>query len=363
MAQTQATSDRRRPPRRTLWIALAVAAVVLATACNETKHYELLSFLFDGVPVPPHLQKPGEDEQGVPIEAGGGATTAGQEDDKAVTWFYHTPYANRDCFGCHDRRLGFQATLADASLCQRCHPSYSELGAEDWLHGPLGVESCGLCHLAHKSEHEFVLNERQPGLCLQCHDEQQVSQLPYHADLDFEQQRCSSCHDPHQAGNRLLLVDSRTYTRRRRTLRPVESPHADWTRDDCTRCHLVEQSNKLLDNVEQTCLTCHAAVKEESADHPLHDPVRKDQCLVCHTPHRSLRPHMIRSGVERICTGCHDVTTQPIEAHPSMLRGDCLLCHNGHGSDRPKYLKPGVALPLAQPLQTPDDTEPIGDPS
>ena len=319
--------------------ALSAVVAMLFAGCDESKHYRVLSFFFDGVPVPPELREATEEsESGVAPGAGADAGSV----EKETVYIYHTPYLDRNCSGCHDRNIGFDATVAEGKLCKQCHGSYSKLAEGDWWHGPAAQGECGYCHEAHKSEHRGVLKTAQPDLCFDCHDSSDVNANPVHADL--QDQRCSACHDPHSAGNRRLLIDSRTYRRRARSMRPVTTPH-DWEQEMCQKCHLVEKSNQLLDSAEAECLTCHANVKTAKPGQKLHEAVTNGKCLACHTPHRSRRQHLIRSGAERVCLRCHKLDQIDAAAHPNVVRVDCLICHSGHGSERPSLLRPDMMAP------------------
>ena len=319
--------------------ALSVVVVALFAGCDETKHYRVLSFFFDGVPLPPELRDATEEpDSGPPPGAGADARSA---EEKETVYFYHTPYTDRNCSGCHDRNVGFDATVAEGKLCKQCHGSYSKLIEGDWWHGPAAQGECGYCHEPHKSEHPGVLKTPQPDLCFDCHDSSDIDANSAHANL--QDQRCSACHDPHSAGNRRLLVDSRTHWRRRRSMKRIATPH-DWGPTMCQKCHLVEESNQLLDSAEAECLTCHANVKTAKPGQTLHAAVANGECIACHAPHGSRREHLVRPGAERICLQCHDLDEIDEAAHRNVVRVDCLICHSGHASERPSLLR---ASPMA----------------
>jgi predicted CXXCH cytochrome family protein len=162
---------------------------------------------------------------------------------------------------------------------------------------------------------------------------------------------CSACHDPHMAGNRLLLVDSGSYKRRRVDRRPgVE--HAPWRERKCTLCHLPEQSNAMVANLDAVCLSCHAKVLEGAPPKKLHKAVEEKHCVVCHAPHRSPLPALVRTNAEQMCYACHKVEETRKPGHPPVERADCLLCHKGHASEREHLLRTDIVWPPAPDAKT-----------
>ena len=201
-----------------LSVAVLSAAVMFFAGCDETKHYRVLSFFFDGVPLPPELREAAEGSESGSALGAGAAEEAVEK--KETVYVYHTPYKDWNCWGCHDRKAGFGGTVANEKLCGQCHESYSNLADGDWRHGPVAQGECGYCHEAHKSEHRGVLKAAQPDLCFDCHDSSDVYANPVHANI--QDQPCSACHDPHSAGNRrpdctgtYRECDSRSFLHRR----------------------------------------------------------------------------------------------------------------------------------------------------
>lgn len=351
-------------------IGLLVLSALILTGCqDEVKRYETLSFFFDGVPPPEGYDLPDQPEPligpwGIMVdpESDLGRQMLSQRQampDMPFTevaeevFFYHTPYKSRDCFGCHEQEQGYTPPTTGAQLCSRCHESYMQFENDDWVHGPVVVGQCGWCHEAHKSEYQSLVKDSQPTLCMSCHDESFIENDDFHAGLDNQQ--CTDCHDPHASGNRLLLVDSRTYERRSATMALLPSPHAGWPKDLCSKCHIPEQSNALTDDVDSTCLTCHDEFSPTGPGYmDLHDAVRQGKCTTCHMPHRSTMPNLIRADAEQKCYQCHKPEELRTNNHPAVTRADCLICHNGHNSPRPALLKPDIPIPARQ-------TEPGGE--
>lgn len=324
-------------------------ASVFFAGCNETKHYRTLSFFFDGVPVPEHLR--GE----VELHEDDPRREMAPQPAEVISYIYHAPYANRSCFGCHRRDQAFETAATDAALCQNCHDGYFKVEADDWVHGPIAVGECSYCHEPHRSVHEHLLTDQPRDLCFQCHDQQQVETEPFHA--EHTDRDCGDCHDPHSAGNRRLLVDSRSYRRRARTGVVNVSAHPEWERTDCAMCHIAAESNRLVDNVDAQCLTCHGSLTEAN-DGQLHTAVAEGHCTACHTPHKSQREHLVHSTAEQMCLTCHSLEEIQTPTHPTVTRVDCLLCHGGHRTERDMLLRPHV--PGGGAMQAPPDATAAG---
>lgn len=148
-----------------------------------------------------------------------------------------------------------------------------------------------MCHSSHKSQFPALLTKAQRELCLRCHVEPGLLDLPFHKAAGDKD--CSACHDPHMAGNRLLLVDSGTF-RRRRIERNTGSVHAPWKARKCDACHVPEQSNALVADIDKVCLTCHKKVLEGLDHKKAHKAVLDGKCSACHSGHKSPNPHLIR---------------------------------------------------------------------
>jgi len=353
IARQRSRADPRRDSGRVgVMLALVLGPVLLAVGCNEQKHYRMLSFFFDGVPVPEHMRE----ELGL-TEGGGAGRTRMLVEQTPV--FYHEPYQTRECFGCHDRDQAFEAITTDSRSCQGCHESYFQILPGDWVHGPVAMGMCGHCHQPHKSEHQGLLTAAQPDICFQCHEQDLVKADVFHSRL--EDLTCSRCHDPHAAGNRRLLADSRTFRRSTRT--DSASKHPVWKHDECGKCHDENQSNVLQANVQRVCLECHEQVRDTSSGVALHGALVEGQCTMCHTAHQSTRPHLIHDTAEQICFTCHTFDQVQTPKHPPIVRGDCLACHTGHHSRREKLLRPGVygpepLIPDQPPVPIPRPTTP-----
>ncbi len=334
-----------------LWAVAVLVAVGLPTSCAPAEKYRLLSFFFDGVPIPQELA--GEFPE---LVVGPGGELMDPTDPRMQQFlaedvvlprpdqivqedqelFLHEPYDKRLCMECHKAQASFEAPIT-ADTCGQCHQSYYNPPPDEWVHGPVGLGRCGMCHEPHESEHEGLLTDSVPELCFSCHDGPRVLSKPYHQEA--KTRPCTDCHDPHSAGNRSLIVDSNTYLRRKETMPLLQSAHNDWEKDACAKCHEMERSNIIIPNVDEMCVSCHDEIREPQGDMELHDPVVEGQCTSCHAAHDSPLPNLINPRAEKNCLECHELQELPEEAHRNMQRAECLTCHTGHQSPRGHLLK------------------------
>jgi predicted CXXCH cytochrome family protein len=337
-------------------ILLLAAGTWVAGCSDPVKEYRVLSFFFDGVPPPPGMAPPeaewviapwGEkmraDDPRAKAFAGRGRPVSASQPAVEAPAILHAPYEKRLCMECHSSQTSFQ-TAATAETCRKCHANYYILRRNDWVHGPVALGKCAMCHRPHKSQYPALLTGPMPELCFSCHNGPRTLARPYHARIDTH--RCSECHDPHSAGNRLLLVDSTTYARRSPHAKVQPSAHSSWDKKTCTNCHAPGQSNRLVGDVNQQCVSCHKKLHAEVTADPLafHEPLRKGQCTTCHVPHRSVLPHLLRPEAERLCLQCHKLKQIQTDAHPPVTRVECLLCHTGHRSPLKHLLRPAPGI-------------------
>lgn len=296
------------------------------------------------------------------------------------------------------RAAAVAAPPAPAADCVRCHKS---IAARPFLHGPVGVGMCSLCHGAEKKDaagrHSFVPTKPQPELCLSCHDglRAKVESSKFgHGAIDAG--GCTACHDPHGSGQKHLLKgkspdetcsachDPKT---RGEVVHPpakascsiCHDPHGSdkakllkaelpalcldchqKSRGDfagkhvhgpvqagCPSCHdphsAPRKSLLRADGKKDLCLTCHEDVarKIKAVSHP-HPAVEKDGCTACHVPHTSDQARLLKMPLQQLCVTCHKDTNSELKAkllHGPVARGQCQDCHDAHGSDNPKILK------------------------
>lgn len=103
-----------------------------------------------------------------------------------------------DCITCHDPHAAVRSgdLLLRGGLlgaCARCH--VLDETARPWVHGPVAVQACGICHDSHGGDgsSRHVRRPLAP-ICHGCHDPD--PEAPGSCDRTRE---CDTCHDPHAA--------------------------------------------------------------------------------------------------------------------------------------------------------------------
>ena len=327
---------------------LVVGMAVTYPGCSDGARYHVLSLFFDGVPFPAcerDEEKEGDEKEGTGPKKPGGPIGS-----------VHAPFEKRECFKCHDMAAANQSEGVEAGLCQQCHPKHFRLEPTDWVHGPMALGDCQMCHRGHESKHEGLLPVAQQDLCTGCHGKELLAR-PHHKLAGTK--KCSTCHDPHFSGNRLLLVDGRSYLRSKADRRPTVSMHTPWKEHKCDTCHTSDKSNQLIPDIDAACRSCHEKEMKAPEGKKLHEPVSKGKCNSCHSPHESSKPHLVRLGGEEMCSECHTLEKLREVNHVPLVHVDCLVCHTGHLSDRPYLLRPGI--PTRRPPGSAPESAPGSD--
>lgn len=107
---------------------------------------------------------------------------------------------------------------------------------------------------------------------------------------------------------------------------PVPLP-ADFDPAGCVDCHAAKKEGKQVHAaVEAGCTSCHAIRSDDTAtfvalqalpaemcgtchapqtDEVVHGPYREGDCILCHDPHASEHPALVRTSPQALCTACH----------------------------------------------------------
>ncbi len=188
------------------WLAL----LCVLAACSIERDYALLSFFFDGVPDPraPHAEAPafGPAPRSGPLSLAEREAHQRQRLPQSQLTF-HAPFRDKQCGLCHEvRKSGAwlqgvpDLAVPVESLCAKCH----EAPATAFVHGPVEMRSCQLCHAHHSSPNpHLVTTARVVDLCRRCHDTSTFATADAHK--EYGDRSCTECHDPH-AGERQYLL-------------------------------------------------------------------------------------------------------------------------------------------------------------
>lgn len=103
------------------------------------------------------------------------------------------------CRECHLKRDEARPGGAATALCYGCHDRIDE---KRYVHGPLAVGDCLVCHDPHSGYGAAHLRQEQESLCGNCHAGQESLAR---TTCKASGKECVDCHDPHQSDRRYLL--------------------------------------------------------------------------------------------------------------------------------------------------------------
>jgi DmsE family decaheme c-type cytochrome len=217
-----------------------------------------------------------------------------------------------------------------------------------------GDAECTICHdegddypvlAIAKTRHGVGADERTP-TCISCHGPSTQHRhapkggdgvrpgpdMPFGKktinDVKKHNQACVACHQ----GDKLTLWAGSTHSRRDVA---------------CTQCHqLHTQKDKATarSTVADMCMNCHTE-KRAMFKRPSRHPVLEGKmvCTDCHAAHGSAGPKlMLKDSVVETCYTCHMETRGPFLWNHLPVTQDCSICHNPHGTVVPNLLKQRV---------------------
>ena len=192
---------KRRLRHVLLFGAAGLLAALVVAGCAPASRYRVLSFFFDGVPVPAGVEpRPGYEssrtvQRQSSFRAALAQLPAPPPPPPAVVYrSIHQPVVENRCRFCHNPNAPMDEIVHDATLCDACHGDQRR--EEGWDHGPINLGTCIPCHVSHKSPYDSLLTEPMPDLCLHCHDREGLAEPDYHQVETYDQ--CTTCHDPHR---------------------------------------------------------------------------------------------------------------------------------------------------------------------
>ncbi len=191
--------------------------------------------------------------------------------------------------------------------CLKCHQK-KDIFKGAYTHSPVKKKECILCHRAHASKFDNLLNMSVDKLCKKCH-----------ANLFKKALKAKFIHPP-------------------------------FKKNACIRCHESHSSNfkSLLKNPpKKLCVTCHKTLKTKFKFQ--HSPFKKGKCLSCHTDHYADDMRFIKKSGSKICLNCHKISNTLKRKHrENFVTNNCLTCHNPHGSNNKALLRKVSHKPFAQ---------------
>ena len=88
------------------------------------------------------------------------------------------------------------ADSVESCITADCH---AVLGRAKYVHAPVVEGDCRVCHSTtaqpHPGKDSMLLVEKEPGLCLQCHESPAAGMNYPHSVIE---EGCTGCHSPHQ---------------------------------------------------------------------------------------------------------------------------------------------------------------------
>ena len=238
----------------------------------------------------------------------------------------HEPVATNRCDACHKPKRGgtpFQAGLRheferagdNPELCYACH---DRLARDGYVHEPVKMGVCILCHDPHGSEHKLLLRVGTDGqLCAQCH--RVTFDQGKHVHPPVSAGTCGACHNPHGSDHKKFL----------RAAPP------------------------------ELCLDCHDTIKELLEEAAVtHGAVTTGRsCLNCHDPHSSNVERLLVGKPMELCLSCHesemveverdeevtefrngDLNLHYVHVHREKEGTSCSACHDVHAGKNPKHI-------------------------
>ena len=235
--------------------------------------------------------------------------------------------------------------LGDSCVDTGCHTSFRE---SQFVHSPVLLEHCGMCHLTLEDRHVFKLAATGGGMCTVCH--KMKFQPSVHEPVTKGE--CLKCHDSHSSEFPSLIKTSTSgelcYTCHEETEALFSNTymHAPVAKGDCVQCHSAHSANTeqlLIREGTDLCLSCHMEELESQLDlEYLHRPVVED-CGKCHDSHSADNPMLILMDQPESCYDCHQDIARTFQKSSNVHEGalqekGCSNCHASHASPYPGLL-------------------------
>ncbi|GAB4258561.1 MAG: hypothetical protein Kow0092_06260 [Deferrisomatales bacterium] len=254
--------------------------------------------------------------------------TAAADDD--VPYRFHTRDREASCSGCHSLPEVFE-TLSDRPLapagkvCGACHPGVE---TAPYLHGPVAVYACFMCHEPEYAPARFGQKGSQPASCATCHEGFLAKVLggKKYVHGPVAAGGCLVCHDPHGGKTGALVRDKppQLCLRCHADTLPLPVTRNLHGRVPCARCHDAHGGQTAALTAQEGndfCGQCHRDVADTGTGHPVEG----------HPVSGALDPS--RPGRRLGCPSCHtahapdDVARQRLPADEAARKAFCRRCH------------------------------------
>ena len=108
-------------------------------------------------------------------------------------------------------------------------------------------------------------------------------------------------------------------------------------------CHLGSASELIESGGSALCYACHAdlEIEVQVCNGAARGPRESRRCTVCHSPHASRQPRLLRAPGGGICLNCHEDQGKGADqiGHGTVDWFGCQSCHLPHGGSQPKLLR------------------------
>jgi len=250
---------------------------------------------------------------------------------------FHTAQNEQTCRACHRLSPGMSDIVPSSpaeSMCYPCHKQ--EFSGLEFQHREAGVSwECLRCHQAEPIENEFSMSgpvrfaikegNRVAPMCYRCH----INKAKEHAGFKYlhgpvAMAGCNMCHNPHGSNTRRLLQKdiSKLCIECHRFQDRLKQPvvHEPLLREGCITCHDPHGSNSpffLAAAIDEACFKCHPYMREKGDNHPVlghpvsgpDDPLVKERpfsCISCHDPHAAEYDKLLpKEEIMMLCSLCH----------------------------------------------------------
>ncbi len=221
---------------------------------------------------------------------------------------FHKAETEEQCQQCH--RMTLTKAEVQSGLDKNCLKCHSGLTDNLYVHGPVSVGICTVCHDPDSTPNRYKVEYDDNVLCYSCHEDRKKtdeSKKLLHGPVGAGM--CTVCHDPHGSSNQYQLV---------------------------------KPKNKL-------CAMCHSAdIDQWIHRNSVHPPFKAGNCTGCHDPHSANYKYNLKASKKDLCKLCHVI---PIPGHLHEMYGNppriklppdlpltsdgkimCLTCHDPHGA-------------------------------